>query len=213
MSLSPQTKTYILLTILLFFLSLGGVYLYIQTLKATRVVLIDPPLPTVTISPGPTNAATASVTPSPMLNPSSSASPSAIPTPSPAPSPTTETSSVSPETEKEFTSQEDNFSVLYSSDRKVYQDTQSYGRRYTFFRPDANFAIHVGTDWSWIYPNRQFSNSFPVSGQSSFRYDIEAQTIVDVKYGDTLYTIQCVHSGSTATKSECEKFLESFKFL
>ncbi len=191
---SSTGRVYILLTIILFVLSLAGVYLYIQNIKV--VTQLSSSSPSVTPSPLPT------LSPSPL-------EPTSEPTPA---SPSAATLEI-PETEKEFSHSQDNFSVLYRSDRQVYQDKQSYGNRYTFYHTDGNFAIHVGRDWSWVYPNRQFSPDLIISGQPAFRYDIEAQTIVDTKLNDVFYTIQCIHSGNSVLKLECEDFLKNFKFL
>lgn len=189
-------RTYILLSILLFFLSIAGVYLYIQNIKAATLTTLTPPGQT-------------SDLPSSPVSPTLSPTPSEAILPSEAPLPT-----VTPlQDEKEFVSTDDNFSVIYKQDRQVYQDKQSYGNRYTFYRDGGNFAIHVGRDWSWVYPNRQFDADFTLSGQPAFRYDIEAQTIVDIQSAEVFYTLQCIHSGDPDLKNECESFLKNFKLL
>lgn len=112
-----------------------------------------------------------------------------------------------------FTSSYDKFSVTYTSDRKLYEDKEGSGTRYTFYRKSGNISVHVGPGWSWSHPDRNFTSDFLVSGQPTFRYDITAQTIVDVQYGGLNYTIQCIHNSTTVNKEECEAFLESFKLL
>lgn len=127
-----------------------------------------------------------------------------------------------------YSSAEDDFSVEYASKRKIYQDTEaslytsngdlstsSTGTRYTFYLSTGNFAVHVtsGDLWSWKNVNRQFDNNSLVAGKPSFRYDITSQTIVDLKSGDKNYTIQCIHNGNAALKTECEAFISSFKLL
>jgi hypothetical protein len=114
---------------------------------------------------------------------------------------------------KFFTSPIDNFSVTYSSSRKLYQDTESDKiNRYTFYRNDSNFAIHVGREaWSWEHPNRDFSGNFLVSGQNTFRFQTAGQTIVDIDKNGLKYTLQCIHGDQSAIVSECDSFLKSFK--
>lgn len=129
-----------------------------------------------------------------------------IPTPEETPTPTS-TSLI------DFNSADDNFSVSYNPVRKLYQDTEPSGNRYTLYLSSGNFAIHAGTDWSWSYPNRTYTTDFLINNQPTFRYDINTQTIVDVQYNGKNYTIQCVHNGSSALKSECEQFLKNFKFI
>ncbi len=114
-----------------------------------------------------------------------------------------------------YTSTEDGFSIDYLSSRKVYSDTESSGRRYTFYLYSGNFAVHVGLNdqWAWVTPNRNFSGDFLVSGQNTYRYDISTQTIVDIQYNGKNYTIQCVHNGKESLKTECEEFISSFQLL
>jgi cytoskeletal protein RodZ len=138
--------------------------------------------------------------------------PTKVPTKSPTATPTSATSSNSLQT---FTSDKDGFSIDYSTTRKIYQDTESVGNRYTFYLSSGNFAVHVGLNgqWSWTNPDRQLDENSLVAGQPSFRYDIAAQTIVDVQYNNKNYTIQCVHNGNKTLKAECESFISSFKLL
>lgn len=114
---------------------------------------------------------------------------------------------------KTFTSPTDNFSVTYSSSRKLYQDTESDKiNRYTFYRNDSNFAIHVGREaWSWEHPSRDFSGNFLVSGQNTFRFNTTGQTIVDIDKNGLKYTIQCIHHNLPSAITECDSFLKSFK--
>lgn len=109
---------------------------------------------------------------------------------------------------------DDGFTLSYTSSRKVQKVAEPTGHRVVFYRSDGNnIAIHVGNDWSWIHPGRELQNSYNVSGQPAFRYDITTQTLVDVKYSDMFYTIQCVHSGVESLKTECDQLITSFKFL
>jgi len=94
---------------------------------------------------------------------------------------------------------------------RVYTDKESSGNRYTFYQPLGNIAVHVGTDWSWVYPNRQFSQSLLVSGYATFIYDIELQTIVDFQVGEQKFTIQCVHNADQVLKDDCQRFIADFK--
>jgi hypothetical protein len=112
-----------------------------------------------------------------------------------------------------FSNKRDGFSVTYKSDRKIYTDQEFEGYRYTFYRNDGNIAVHVGSGWSWEHPGRQFTTDFQVAGKSTFRYDINSQTIVDFQSNNLNYTIQCVHGGKSSLKAECEQFLKDFKLL
>jgi hypothetical protein len=86
-----------------------------------------------------------------------------------------------------------------------------YGRRYTFYRKDSILTIHAGHDWGWLHPGRVFDGKTKLNGKDTFVYEIDSQKIVDLKMGDKLYTIQCVHRGLTAAKEECENFINSFR--
>ena len=114
-----------------------------------------------------------------------------------------------------YQSKEDNFSVSYSNQRKLHQDTESSGSRYTFVHKSGNFAIHVSPSdkWSWTHPSREFTSRLLVSGQNTFRYDINTQTIIDLQSGDKNYTIQCIHNGLESLKTECDQFVSSFNLL
>jgi hypothetical protein len=108
---------------------------------------------------------------------------------------------------------EDSFTISYSSDRKIIKIKENTGYRITFYRTGSSNAVHVGSDWSWINPGRELKDSYKISGQPAFRYDIAAQTLVDVKYKDKFYTIQCIHNSDDNLKSECEQLITSFNFL
>jgi len=114
-----------------------------------------------------------------------------------------------------YKSDEDGFTVQHLSTRKVYQDTEDSGQRYTFYLYGGNFAIHVSSNdqWAWVTPDRNFSGNFLVSGQNTYRYDISTQTIVDIQYNGKNYTLQCIHNGKTSLKTECEEFISSFQFF
>ncbi len=112
-----------------------------------------------------------------------------------------------------FKSDEDNFSVSYSPLRTLYQDKFGSANRYTFYSPAGSFAIHVGSNWSWVHPDRQFNSNLIVAGQNTFVYNINLQTIIDIDSGDRKYTIQCVHNAKDDLKNECAKFTNSFRFL
>lgn len=112
-----------------------------------------------------------------------------------------------------FSNKNDGFSVQYNSQRKVYTDKEDSGNRYTFYSNKGNFAIHVGKSWSWVYSDRNYSNGLLVDGVNTFVYEISNQKIVDFEKGDLKYTIQCVHNGLKDLKTECEKFLQDFKFI
>jgi len=187
-------------------------------------------LPTVSVTPvataTPTKKLTPTVTPkvtatpsaSPTVTPKITATPTLTPTPTPSTidnlSSTISAATPTP-TELTFSSSTDGFSVVYSSSRKLYQDKESSGNRYTFYLTGGNFAVHVGLNgqWAWTTPNRDFSGNLVISGQNTYRYDTDAQTIVDIQYNGKNYTLQCVHNGKATLKAECETFLQSFKLL
>ena len=130
----------------------------------------------------------------------------------------TPSATISPVTSKNVTpyeNKEDSFSISFSNQRQLHQDTESSGTRYTFINKSGNFAIHVSptSKWSWTHPNRQFTDSLLVSGKNTFRYDINAQTIIDLQSSDKNYTLQCIHNGIESLKTECDQFVSSFKIL
>lgn len=238
---SNQNRLYIILTVILVILSIIGIILFFQIKKTqskintlSQVPTITPTsIPTEKPSPTITNTQAKIATPSAKATPSAtlkatitpkatatvklSPSPTTTPTPKPTviPSPTVvPTITESPTNLINLEKTEDGFSVTYSNVRKLYQDTESSGNRYTFSSSKGNFAVHVGTNgWSWTYPDRQFSSNFLISGKPTFRYDVATQTIVDVENNNIKYTIQCVHNGNSALKTECEEFINSFKLL
>ena len=112
-----------------------------------------------------------------------------------------------------FSSPDDHFSISYDSSRKLYQDTEFSGNRYTLYSSAGNIAIHVGKIWSWTSPLRKFTNALLVANQPTYVYDIPTQTITDFQYNGKDYTFQCVHNGLANIKSECTKILQSFKLL
>ena len=176
----------------------------------TPEVIIPTATPIIEITPEATITPKKSpITPTPTkkLTPTPTAKITATPTPITLVTPTT---SVNQST---FTSTEDSFLVNYSKSRKLYQDKESSGNRYTFYLSSGNFAIHVSPSgiWSWTISNRVFSSNYTVSGQNTFRYDIATQTIVDLQSATKNYTLQCVHNGNATLKAECETFLQSFK--
>jgi hypothetical protein len=189
-----HNSTYIVLTVVLIILSIVGVYLFFQLKKTDSFNEIVIP----GVSPSPTISSQLSPSIEPIL--------SIEPTVSPLPQVQTPTPTI-----KEFTSDADGFNVSYMSDRTLYQDKERSGNRYTFYSPQGNIAVHAGPSWSWIYPDRQFSQSFLVSGYPTFIYDIDTQTIVDFQVGSKLYTIQCVHNGTPGLKAECQQFLQDLK--
>lgn len=227
--LSKQNKIFLTSAIILAILSLiGGVWLFFslrQPQFSTAVIEQSTPTsmptpeetiaptiePTSTIKPKQsTSSATPTLKPTtkPTLIPTPTVIPTTIPTPTSVLTPTPTSTSLI-----DFNSTADNFSVSYSPVRKLYQDTESSGNRYTFYLSSGNFAVHAGTGWSWSYPNRTYTTDFLINNQPTFRYDINTQTIVDVQYNSKNYTIQCVHNGSSSLKAECEQFLKSFRFF
>lgn len=168
-------------------------------LEPTSVILEDSPL----TSPTATTTIIPTITLAPTL---------AQPTNTPAPT-TTPTSTSS--STLNFSSSTDNFSVSYSSSRKLYQDITINANRHTFYLAAGNFAIHVNSEgaWSWVHPSRQFTDNYLVDGQPTFKYDIDTQTIVDLQSNGKNYTIQCVHNNNQTLKNECHEFTQSFKLL
>jgi len=133
------------------------------------------------------------------ISPQSTQIPQPTQTPLPTPTPT----------HLDFVSDIDQFSVSYSSDRKIYQDTEATGRRYSFYHSQNNIVVHTGSQWSWQHPARNFTDTLLVSNLPTFRYDTDTQTIVDIQLGDRLYTIQCVHNNYEIYKNQCNDFLKS----
>ncbi len=107
----------------------------------------------------------------------------------------------------------DNFKVTYKSNRQVYEEKYSAGNRHVFFNSDGNITVHVGTDWSWTNPDRNFTPDLLVSGQPTFVYSTATQKIVDFQKNNVDYTVQCVHNGLKSLMNECDQFMRDFKFL
>ena len=220
--METKNSTYLILSIILLILSVIGGYFLLQNFQATnqttyttqstpKIELIPTDIvdnqptiiPTVT-----TSSAVAKVSLTPTKIPTQKITPTPIPTKSAS-------ASSSPNTLEIYSNSTDDFSVSYSPLRKFIQDTETSGNRYTFSSSLGNFAVHVSSSgtWSWIHPGRQFNTDLTVSGQPTFRYDIAAQTIVDLQSNTKNYTIQCVHNGVASVKEECETFISSFKLL
>ena len=134
-------------------------------------------------------------------------SPSAVISPVLSPSPTTIPDYLT------FTDNTDAFTVEHSSARTLYQDKNGSANRYTFYSPAGSIAVHVGPDWSWQHPGREFTPIFKIDGRDTFRYDINLQTIVDIQKDGNKYTIQCVHNAKEELKSNCDRFFSTFRFL
>jgi hypothetical protein len=221
---------YLVLTIILLILSAIGVFLISKISSSptsTQITDVITPTPTNIITPTDTpiitstpiasvtgKIASASPTKKPTITPTPTATPTAKLTPTPTIIPTATPTSTTP-SQLTFKSDKDGFSVTYNSSRKLYQDTETSGNRYTFYSTSGNFAVHVSPSgtWSWTNPDRNFSSSFIVSGQNTYRYDISTQTIVDLQSSSKNYTIQCIHNGNATLKAECETFLKSFQLL
>ncbi|HOR01790.1 MAG TPA: hypothetical protein PKZ92_00845 [Candidatus Woesebacteria bacterium] len=228
--MKTKNSTYLILTLVLLILSAIGAYFLYQIYQDRQLPSYDSAtvpkielIPTDTLEPEiidiPENATSPAVSLTPKV-----ATPTAlvtqIPTKVISPTPTTvptatPTKTPSAGTTQTYTSQADNFSIVYSSSRQLYQDTEATGNRYTFTLASGNFAIHVSTppQWSWTHPNREFTDTFLISGKPTFRYDIATQTIVDLQSDTKNYTLQCVHNGVASLKTECDQFINSFKLL
>ena len=223
---SKNTK-FLIFTIILLILSGLGIFFISkinntvspssETTQITQTPTLVPTLiPTLipTKKPATTSATKITVTPTATVSaktatatPTIKVTPTILPTATPTPISITGLSI--------FKTSTDSFSVSYNSSRKLYQDTESSGNRYTFYLPAGNFAIHVSPSgtWSWTNPDRNFSSALIVSGQNTYRYDISTQTIIDLQSSTKNYTIQCVHNGKEALKTECEEFIKSFQLL
>jgi hypothetical protein len=151
--------------------------------------------------------------PSPTNKPSPTKIITQVPTKIPIP---TLVPTSTPDPIKIFTDINKTFALEYDSSRIIYEDnTATTSKRYTFYLATSSFALHIsptGT-WSWSHPNRQFTNTFTVDGQPTFKYDIDTQTIVDLQSTGKNYTLQCIHNGKEALKTECDQFIKSFKLL
>lgn len=105
------------------------------------------------------------------------------------------------------------FACKYESKRKLIVEKEASGTRYVFANQSGNITVHTGKSWSWVSSGRTFSDKQLIDGEKSYIYEISNQKIVDIEIGDQKYTIQCVHNAIKELKSECEKFLEEFKFI
>jgi hypothetical protein len=144
--------------------------------------------------------------------------PDLLPSPEPtAPLPDTTTPTIPPNPSSPsaqfFQSEVDKFRIYYSPARKLYQDKENTGNRYTFYAPKSTITVHVGSNWSWVPPRRQFTADLLVSGQPTYRYDINQQTIVDFEVNGLKYTIQCFHNTDPIVKTECSQFLSDFSLM
>lgn len=219
---------YLILTIILLILSGFGLFLIskinnpsipaqiaeitpipTKIIPTTTPIISVTPIATVTgkiASPSPTKKPT--ITPTPTATPTAKITPTIKPTITPTPMATVSGQIT-------YRSTQDGFSIAYNSSRKLYQDTETSGNRYTFASILGNFAVHVAPSgtWAWTNSDRNFSSTLLVSGQNTFRYDIATQTIVDLQSSTKNYTIQCVHNGLATLKTECETFIKSFQLL
>lgn len=204
LNFEKNNSTYIILTVILVILSSLGVYLFLQIQQKPQVAMVEETLPTEISSPTPKLIETEEPTSAPSSTIKPTLKPSNTPTdsaPTVLPTPTPEYSNFSA----------DDFAVTYHSSRKLYQDKEFSGNRYTFYSQQGNIAIHTGTQWSWTYPNRLFTPDLKVSEHLTFVYELDTQKIVDFENGDQKYTIQCIHNGIADLKSECDKLISSFK--
>lgn len=222
--MDPKNMKFLIPSIVLLILSGLGVFFIFKINNSTETAIAIP-TPTPTSTPAPTSIPTqkptitpiatssAKITITPTATPSTkiktTPTPTKIPTITPTPTITINSNLLN------FKNIDDGFSIDYNSSRKLYQDTENSGNRYTFYSSTGNFAVHVSKSgtWSWTNPNRNFNSDLTVSGQNTYRYDISTQTIVDLQSSTNNYTIQCVHNGKEALKTECEEFVKSFQLL
>jgi hypothetical protein len=204
-----NNRTYIILTFILIIFSVFGLYyFYLQENQAPvpTDIAVEPATPTENvevpqISPMPTfTPSDTSIFPDEMTPVTSTPTILAvIPTPTPE--------------FQNLNNSQFNFSVNYSSSRRLYEDPEYGGVRFTFYSPAGNIALHVGPNWSWQHPGRQFNSDTIVSGQQTFVYKTSNQTIIDFQSDNTKYTIQCVHGAKDSLITECEQFTSSFSIL
>ncbi len=234
--MDPKNTKYIVFTIILLILSVLGFFfifkinnspldLLISTFNTPKITQtptsIPTPEPTITAAPTATSSTKISVTPTATsstkltITPTTKVTPTTKITPTSTPIVTVTPTSTPTASILNFKSTADGFSINYNSTRKLYQDTESSGNRYTFYSSLGNFAVHVSQSgtWSWSHPDRNFSSAFIVSNQNTFRYDISTQTIIDLQSSSKNYTIQCIHNGKATLKTECEEFIKSFQLL
>jgi len=224
--MDPKNMKFLIPSIVLLILSGLGVFFIFKinnstetattistpTLTPTSIPTKTPIItPTSTITPTATSSAKITITPTatPSTKIKTTITPTKIPTITPTPTATINSNLLN------FKNIDDGFSIDYNSSRKLYQDTENSGNRYTFYSSTGNFAVHVSKSgtWSWTNPNRNFNSDLIVSGQNTYRYDISTQTIIDLQSNTKNYTIQCVHNGKAALKIECEEFIKSFQLL
>jgi len=218
---SKNTK-FLILSIILLILSGLGVFFIFKINSSSKTVdliatatSIPTQIPTIEITPIATSTAEISITPSATSSAKITTTPTATPSTKIKITPTLiPTVTIIPNV-LNYKNINDGFSINYSSSRKLYQDTESTGNRYTFYNSNGNFVVHVSSSgtWSWTNSDRNFSQVFIISGQNTYRYDISTQTIVDLQSSSKNYTIQCVHNGKTILKTECEEFIKSFTLL
>jgi len=219
---------FLISSIILLILSGLGVFFIFKINSSPKVIdLIATPtpiitsiptqIPTITITPIATSAAEISITPTATSSIKIKITPKVTPkvTPKITITPIITPATISPPSILNYKSENDGFSINYSSSRKLYQDTETAGNRYTFYSSNGNFVVHVSPSgtWAWTNSDRNFSQAFIVSGQNTYRYDISTQTIVDLQSSSKNYTIQCIHDGKAALKTECETFIKSFTLL
>jgi hypothetical protein len=202
-----QNRIYIVLTLVFIALSLGGLIFFYRppvttptlleqvTAKPTMVPQDSTPIAEVTDTPPLPPEATSA--PSSPVDPSQ---PQPTDIPEPTPTPATYT----------LTSTQYNFSVPYTSSRKLYESAENGGTRYTLYSSSGNITVHAGSRWSWLHPGREFTSDFLVAGQPTFVYKISTQTLVDLEINGTKITVQCVHGGRQSAIDECQQFLSEF---
>jgi len=127
----------------------------------------------------------------------------------------TPTITVSPaiKTVENYVNNDDGFSVAYNSARKLYIENEDSGKRYIFYSYSGNITVHAGKTWSWINSGRIFTDKLLIDGEKSYVYEISNQKIVDIEKNNKKYTIQCVHNAKKELITECEEFLNNFKFI
>jgi len=215
---------YLVLSIVLLILSgLGIFFTFIINGSPKNPVSIATPTsvptkkPTIIITPTITATVSAKITKTPTATPTAKITPTIKikPTSTPILTITPIVTVTATPSILTFRNDNDGFSINYSSSRKLYQDTESTGNRYTFYSSSGNFAVHVASSgsWAWTNPDRNFNQALIVSGQNTYRYDISTQTIVDLQSSSKNYTVQCVHNGKAILKTECEEFIKSFQLL
>jgi len=223
---SKNTKFLIASITLLILSGLGVFFIFkINNLPKTIDLIATPTsiptqIPTIAVTPIATSAAeiitiTPTATPSTKIKitPNVTLTPTVIITP--VLTPITTPTIISLPSILNYKNENDGFSINYSSSRKLYQDVESTGNRYTFYSSNGNFVVHVSPSgtWAWTNSDRNFNQTLIVSGQNTYRYDISTQTIVDLQSSSKNYTIQCLHNGKAALKIECEEFIKSFTLL